>query len=178
MPMDKSLYPKDWDAIAHSIKTEVAWTCEECGRPCRLPGESVEGLLNRLHGTAWEDDLTEEIDDAEFGSVSIPKPGDSCSPLHTWTIIQSIAIAPTSAPGVPPATVATTSAPWPQSAASKLSARVSSPFYENPDRHSEKVGDRVCNGCASIRAIMPDATKNPIALSCDRVWLECNYTDL
>jgi hypothetical protein len=78
MPMDKSLYPKDWDAIALAIKTEVAWACEECGRPCRHPGESVEALLNRLYGTAWAQDLYEVVDDPVEGLVSIPHPQRFC----------------------------------------------------------------------------------------------------
>lgn len=75
MPMDKSLYPRNWSLIATTIKTEVGWTCEECGRPCRRPGESINDLFDRIHGTTWEPDLTEEVDDEEFGLTAVPKPG-------------------------------------------------------------------------------------------------------
>jgi len=37
--MDKSLYPKNWDEIARAVKDEANWRCEQCGKPCRRPGE-------------------------------------------------------------------------------------------------------------------------------------------
>jgi hypothetical protein len=37
MPMDRRLYPSDWDAIAFQIKDSVNWLCEECDRQCRRP---------------------------------------------------------------------------------------------------------------------------------------------
>ena len=48
MPMNRSLYPPNWDEIALKITTETNWTCEQCKRPCRRPGESVEQLSKRL----------------------------------------------------------------------------------------------------------------------------------
>ena len=30
MPMDRSLYPKDWDEIARAVKEEADRKCEEC----------------------------------------------------------------------------------------------------------------------------------------------------
>ncbi len=41
MPMDRSLYPKNWEEIATKVKEEADWFCDECGRPCRRPGQSV-----------------------------------------------------------------------------------------------------------------------------------------
>jgi 5-methylcytosine-specific restriction endonuclease McrA len=32
MPMDRSLYPKDWDDIARLVKELVEWRCERCGQ--------------------------------------------------------------------------------------------------------------------------------------------------
>lgn len=26
-------YPEDWEAIAHAVKEEAGWGCEECGHP-------------------------------------------------------------------------------------------------------------------------------------------------
>lgn len=40
MPMDKKLYPADWENIAHSIKTEAGWICQDCGRQCKRPDQS------------------------------------------------------------------------------------------------------------------------------------------
>lgn len=42
MPMDKTKYPDDWDAIAARIKDEAGWRCEKCGRQCRFPGEAFD----------------------------------------------------------------------------------------------------------------------------------------
>lgn len=77
MPMNRKLYPANWDAIALSIKTEVNWTCENCGRPCRRPGESDADLDERIHAEhrSWWDDLWETEDDDEFGAVEHMKPG-------------------------------------------------------------------------------------------------------
>ena len=47
MPMDRSLYPDNWDELAFAIKTEANWCCTECGRPCRQPGESFDAFLKR-----------------------------------------------------------------------------------------------------------------------------------
>ena len=46
--MNRELYPQNWDEIALKIKTEANWTCEECGRPCRRPGESMTEFLSRV----------------------------------------------------------------------------------------------------------------------------------
>jgi hypothetical protein len=51
MPMDRKLYPPNWDAIASGIKTEVNWCCEFCGRACIRPGESVEEFCDRIRTT-------------------------------------------------------------------------------------------------------------------------------
>jgi hypothetical protein len=34
MPMQRDLYPSDWDEIARSIKEAAGWQCQECGKPC------------------------------------------------------------------------------------------------------------------------------------------------
>lgn len=48
MPMIRSLYPLEWEQIALAVKTAADWTCQECGRPCRKPGESIAQLFQRL----------------------------------------------------------------------------------------------------------------------------------
>lgn len=48
MPMNRKLYPDDWEAIALRIKTAANWTCEACQRPCRRPGESDNELFLRI----------------------------------------------------------------------------------------------------------------------------------
>ena len=42
MPMQRELYPDNWDEIALSVKTEADWKCEECGKQCRRPGEKLD----------------------------------------------------------------------------------------------------------------------------------------
>lgn len=71
MPMNRKLYPDNWEAIALAIKTEVNWTCENCGRPCRRPGESDGDLCDRI-GTDqpdWFDDLYEYEQHELWGEV-------------------------------------------------------------------------------------------------------------
>jgi len=65
MPMQRELYPDDWEAIAYMVKEEAKWRCEECGRPCRRPDESEDTFASRLFviclfsllpvGQWWED---------------------------------------------------------------------------------------------------------------------------
>jgi hypothetical protein len=74
MPMNRKLYPKNWDEIARTIKTQVNWHCESCDRPCRTPGEIDEDLIDRISNYhEWVKDLYEEIQDDEHGVVHIPK---------------------------------------------------------------------------------------------------------
>ncbi|MEQ1828047.1 MAG: HNH endonuclease signature motif containing protein [Pirellula sp.] len=42
MPMDRTKYPDDWDAIALAIKEQSGWRCEKCGKQCRFPGEQFD----------------------------------------------------------------------------------------------------------------------------------------
>lgn len=40
MPMDRSRYPKNWDAIALRIKNLAGWQCQRCGLECLAPGQT------------------------------------------------------------------------------------------------------------------------------------------
>lgn len=42
MPMQRELYPKNWDEIARTIKDRAGWKCEVCGKQCRKPGEPFD----------------------------------------------------------------------------------------------------------------------------------------
>jgi hypothetical protein len=46
--MDKRLYPENWADIARAVKDEAGWKCEECRRPCRMPGESIALFCERV----------------------------------------------------------------------------------------------------------------------------------
>ena len=76
MPMDRSLYPNNWETIALAIKTAANWTCEECGKQCRRPGQSWDEFEDQIRDTPWADDYWEEYHDdetGEWGDVSHPK---------------------------------------------------------------------------------------------------------
>lgn len=34
MPMNRKLYPKDWDSIAFRIKDNAGWVCQNCDKLC------------------------------------------------------------------------------------------------------------------------------------------------
>jgi len=40
MPMNRKLYPTNWDAIALEIKESNNWKCEQCGKQCKRSDES------------------------------------------------------------------------------------------------------------------------------------------
>lgn len=67
MPMNRALYPDNWEAIALAVKEQANWTCQECGRPCRRPGESWGELYGRIeHGSRrWSAELYGEDSDGE-----------------------------------------------------------------------------------------------------------------
>ncbi|MEL7037750.1 MAG: hypothetical protein AAFO04_19305 [Cyanobacteria bacterium J06592_8] len=76
MPINRSLYPDNWDEIANGIKTSANWTCEFCSKPCRPPGvklRDVEQWLIDNH-PEWLPHLYEEVYDEELGTVDIAKP--------------------------------------------------------------------------------------------------------
>lgn len=65
MPMNKSLYPKNWKEIALKIKNAADWHCVGCGRPCRRPGEAIDDLEVRVGG--WPDAV--ETVESECGNI-------------------------------------------------------------------------------------------------------------
>ena len=48
MPWNRSLYPRNWEAIAHQIKTAANWTCQACGRECKRPDEEMFEFMERI----------------------------------------------------------------------------------------------------------------------------------
>ena len=67
MPMDRSLYPENWDELALQSKTEANWCCTECGRPCRQPGESPDEAIARIERSKHLKvlELWDVVEDAE-----------------------------------------------------------------------------------------------------------------
>ena len=83
MPIDLSLYPKNWNQIANSIKQTANWTCEWCNKPCRPPGVSqkeTEQWLKDNH-PEWLPQLYKIVNDYEIGIIKIAKP--QCFTLTT-----------------------------------------------------------------------------------------------
>lgn len=70
MPMQRSLYPPEWQAIAYLKKDLANWTCEQCDRPCRKPGETEQEFIPRLP-LRWYPDLFQEVADGDLTDVDI-----------------------------------------------------------------------------------------------------------
>lgn len=69
MPMNRSLYPSDWDAIATRIKNKADWTCQNCQRPCRKPKVSWVDFCQWLLDTGqmdWYADGVEIVKDGTY----------------------------------------------------------------------------------------------------------------
>jgi hypothetical protein len=49
MPMNRKLYPENWKEIALAVKNESEWTCEQCGKVCRRPGERLALFCKRIN---------------------------------------------------------------------------------------------------------------------------------
>ncbi|NES17896.1 MAG: hypothetical protein F6K41_02990 [Symploca sp. SIO3E6] len=52
MPMNRKLYPKNWESIALEIKEAADWHCQECQRPCKRPSQSWDEFAEQLNGNA------------------------------------------------------------------------------------------------------------------------------
>ncbi|MGL5805656.1 MAG: HNH endonuclease [Xenococcaceae cyanobacterium] len=48
MPINKTNYHPNWNAIALNVKDKAGWICSECGRPCKRPKESWDEFKYRL----------------------------------------------------------------------------------------------------------------------------------
>ncbi len=80
MPMNRKLYPPDWEAIAFAIKQAANWQCQQCRRPCREPKETWGELSDRLHEwdctheTNWLNEFLQDFHDDETGEWGqVPK---------------------------------------------------------------------------------------------------------
>lgn len=48
MPIDRKHYSSNWSAIALEVKNQANWTCENCKRLCRMPGENLSDFTDRI----------------------------------------------------------------------------------------------------------------------------------
>jgi hypothetical protein len=54
MPMNRRLYPPNWEAISRQKKQRANWHCEACHKPCLLPGEEWFDFILRCQWTVGE----------------------------------------------------------------------------------------------------------------------------
>jgi hypothetical protein len=41
-PMQRELYPDNWEEMAHALKHAAGWRCQQCGVQCRRPWDPIE----------------------------------------------------------------------------------------------------------------------------------------
>lgn len=51
MPMNRKLYPPNWDDIALEIKQEANWTCQHCSKKCLEPNQVTEA--HKTNHSLW-----------------------------------------------------------------------------------------------------------------------------
>lgn len=61
MPMQRELYPADWDEIARAIKDAAAWQCQGCGQQCRRPGEPFDTHRRTLTVAHFDHEPSAEV---------------------------------------------------------------------------------------------------------------------
>ncbi|MBD2261408.1 hypothetical protein [Pseudanabaena sp. FACHB-2040] len=76
MPMQRELYPPNWDAIALAKKESVGWHCENCDRPCRISGESLYDFILRIEGEPHPD--LDWVNQAAISTI--------CEKPQRWTL--------------------------------------------------------------------------------------------
>lgn len=77
MPINAKNYPKDWKAIALSVKVAANWRCQECDRPCRKPKEDWDKFCDRLltdEPLGWHYETSKEVSDDSGLSTLIDTP--------------------------------------------------------------------------------------------------------
>lgn len=73
MPMNRKLYPANWDEISREVKDRAGWRCQLCGKDCRPPGEPLDTHRNTLTTAHLDHDPTNH-DTARLAAL--------CAPCH------------------------------------------------------------------------------------------------
>jgi len=73
-PMDRTLYPADWAAIAYAVKNAAGWRCQRCGKQCRRPGDPFDCQQNTL--------TVAHLDDPDPMCVDPGNLMAMCAPCH------------------------------------------------------------------------------------------------
>jgi 5-methylcytosine-specific restriction endonuclease McrA len=55
VPINRRDYADDWDAISNQVRADAQWRCQQCGRPCRLPQETLAEFVTRIQGVSHPD---------------------------------------------------------------------------------------------------------------------------
>jgi RNase P subunit RPR2 len=69
--MERERYPEDWKTIAHNIKQSAQWTCQGCGRQCRITGEKLSDFILRAFGNLPNEAWVEAIDHPKRFELSV-----------------------------------------------------------------------------------------------------------
>lgn len=90
MPMQRTLYPRDWEAIARSIKRGAAWHCEHCLKPCMLPREDWLDFVLRMGWSVGEAiAYSAKPRRYQLGTAHLNHVPSDCSPanLRAWCTV-------------------------------------------------------------------------------------------
>lgn len=79
MPMNRALYPHNWQEIALSVKSAAKWRCQNCDRPCRKPKEDWASFCNKLAGADgidgyWYADTQDYVEDGSMIGTYVDRP--------------------------------------------------------------------------------------------------------
>lgn len=100
MPMNRKLYPANWEAIAQAVKDSANWECSECGRKCRPRRRSpwiseIKSELNCMHTEKkeirpceWCGWMLLEADEIYFSLYECPK----CGGLSQLPIVKLVEV--------------------------------------------------------------------------------------
>lgn len=73
MPMNRSLYPKNWEQITFLVKEKAGWKCECCGKQCRKPGEPFD-THKRTLTVSHQNHIPQDVSNENLKAL--------CAPCH------------------------------------------------------------------------------------------------
>ncbi len=82
MPMNRKLYPDNWEEIALAVKNEADWHCEECGKSCWRPGEVSSASIKADRSTWAKFTLTVAHLDHQPSNCDRSNLKALCAPCH------------------------------------------------------------------------------------------------
>lgn len=90
MPMNRKLYPENWEAIALQVKQQANWQCQKCGKSCRRKGESLIAFSKRIRVPLYDIEGVRQRYTLTVAHVFDPEPMNvapsnlmaMCAPCH------------------------------------------------------------------------------------------------